>query len=382
MTSMDYCTICPECNSRLIHDQSKGEYICERCGCVVMDQINDYGPESHSNDFEEKNKLTRASGHTSYSLHDYGLRTEIGFSSKDYSGKNIDYAIAEQMNTMRKWQSRIRVASPKERRLSNVLYNINEICSLLSLPKTITETAAMFYRLFENRSEAKGKSVICIAAATIYLACKKCNVVRSLEEIVSPLGTGEKSKANTRLASKYYRSMVMEMGMFSESYIKPRYEDRHFKNLSEKPRISPYYFEESNSQNNLRTSNLTAPAFLPVTTRTPTLSVIQHDTYPVSAAIDQYISKLANMAKIDTKVERLAIDIAHKTNDHLLADGKSPNGLAAAYIYLASVLLGVSLLQMEISSFAGITEVTIRNRCKDILSSFKMTIYVRPLHKM
>jgi transcription initiation factor TFIIB len=382
MTSMDYCTICPECNSRLIHDQNKGEYICERCGCVVMDQINDYGPESHSNDFEEKNKLTRASGHTSYSLHDYGLRTEIGFSSKDYSGKNIDYAIAEQMNTMRKWQSRIRVASPKERRLSNVLYKINEICSLLSLPKTITETAAMFYRLFENRSEAKGKSVICIAAATIYLACKKCNVVRSLEEIVSPLGTGEKSKATTRLASKYYRSMVMEMGMFSESYIRPRYEYRHFKNLSEKPRISPYYFEESNSQNNLRTSNLTAPAFLPVTTRTPILSVIQHDTYPVSAAIDQYISKLANMAKIDTKVERLAIDIAHKTNDHLLADGKSPNGLAAAYIYLASVLLGVSLLQMEISSFAGITEVTIRNRCKDILSSFKMTIYVRPLHKM
>jgi transcription initiation factor TFIIB len=382
MTSMDYCTICPECNSRLIHDQSKGEYICERCGCVVMDQINDYGPESHSNDFEEKNKLTRASGHTSYSLHDYGLRTEIGFSSKDYSGKNIDYAIAEQMNTMRKWQSRIRVASPKERRLSNVLYKINEICSLLSLPKTITETAAMFYRLFENRSEAKGKSVICIAAATIYLACKKCNVVRSLEEIVSPMGTGEKSKANTRLASKYYRSMVMEMGMFSESYIKPRHEDRHFRILPEKPRISPYYFEESNSQNNLRTSNLTAPAFLPVTTRTPILSVIQHDTYPVSAAIDQYISKLANMAKIDTKVERLAIDIAHKTNDHLLADGKSPNGLAAAYIYLASVLLGVSLLQMEISSFAGITEVTIRNRCKDILSSFKMTIYVRPLHKM
>ena len=382
MTSMDYCTICPECNSRLIHDQSKGEYICERCGCVVMDQINDYGPESHSNDFEEKNKLTRASGHTSYSLHDYGLRTEIGFSSKDYSGKNIDYAIAEQMNTMRKWQSRIRVASPKERRLSNVLYKINEICSLLSLPKTITETAAKFYRLYENRSEAKGKSVICIAAATIYLACKKCNVVRSLEEIVSPLGTGEKSKANTRLASKYYRSMVMEMGMFSESYIRPRYEYRHFENLSEKPRTGPYYFEESNSQSNLRTSNLTGHSLLPVTTRTPTLAVIKHDTYPVSAAIDQYISKLANMAKIDTKVERLAIDIAHKTNDHLLADGKSPHGLAAAYIYLASVLLGVSLLQMEISSFAGITEVTIRNRCKDILSSFKMTIYVRPLHKM
>jgi transcription initiation factor TFIIB len=381
MTSVDYCTICPECNSRLIHDQSKGEYICERCGCVVMDQINDYGPESHSNDFEEKSKLTRASGHTSFSLHDYGLRTEIGFSSKDYSGKNIDYTIVEQMNTMRKWQSRIRVASPKERRLSNVLYKINEICSLLSLPKTITETAAMFYRLFENRSEAKGKSVICIAAATIYLACKKCNVVRSLEEIVNPVGSSEKSKANTRLASKYYRSMVMEMGMFTESYIRRRYEHRHFENLTEKPGISQYYLGESHRQNSLPQSNLADQALLPATTSTPTLSVMQHGTYPVAAAIDQYISKLANMAKIDTKVERLAIDIAHKTNNHLLADGKSPHGLAAAYIYLASVLLGVSLLQMEISSFAGITEVTIRNRCKDILSSFKMSVIVRPLHK-
>jgi len=347
-----------------------------------MDQINDYGPESHSNDFEEKSRLTRASGHTSFSLHDYGLRTEISFSSKDYSGKNIDYAIVEQMNTMRKWQSRIRVASPKERRLSNVLYKINELCSLLSLPKTITETAAMFYRLFENRREAKGKSVICIAAATIYLACKKCNVVRSLEEIVNPLGSGEKSKANTRLASKYYRSMVMEMGMFTESYIRPRYEHRHFDNLTEKPRLGQYCLEESHRHNNeLPRSNLADQALLSASTRIPTLSVVQYDAYPVAAAIDQYISKLANMAKIDTKVERLAIDIAHKTNNHLLADGKSPHGLAAAYIYLASVLLGVSLLQMEISSFAGITEVTIRNRCKDILSSFKMSVIVRPLHK-
>jgi transcription initiation factor TFIIB len=97
----------------------------------------------------------------------------------------------------------------------------------------------------------------------------------------------------------------------------------------------------------------------------------------VALAIDQYISKLANMAKIDTKVERLAIDIAHKTNDHLLADGKAPNGLAAAYIYVASILLDVNILQRDVSSLSGVTEVTIRNRCKDILTSFKMTVTVR-----
>ncbi|HEX6562624.1 MAG TPA: transcription factor IIB, partial [Nitrososphaera sp.] len=92
-------------------------------------------------------------------------------------------------------------------------------------------------------------------------------------------------------------------------------------------------------------------------------------------------SKLSNMAKIDTKVERLAIDIAHKTDDHMLADGKAPNGLAAAYIYVSSILLGINILQRDVSSLSGVTEVTIRNRCKDMLTGFKLTVTVRPQAK-
>jgi len=214
MNSSEYYTRCPECESGLVHDCSKGEYICQKCGYVVMDQADYYGPESHSTDFKEKSRVTRASGSTSYSLHDYGLRTEIGFSSKDYSGKSIDYHMAEQMNNMRKWHSRIRVASPKQRRLSNVLSKINETCSSMLLPKTLVETAAMIYRNFENKSEAKGKSIRCMAAATIYLACKRLSVIRSLEEIVKATGITEQDKSNLKLASKYYRNMVMEIGIF------------------------------------------------------------------------------------------------------------------------------------------------------------------------
>jgi transcription initiation factor TFIIB len=347
MKSTEYYTQCPECKSHVIHDYSKGEYICEKCGCVVMDQVDDYGPESHSTDFEEKTKHTRASGFTSLSLHDYGLRTEIALGSKDYSGKLIDYEMIEQMNNMRKWHSRIRVASPKERRLSNVLSRINEISSAMSLPKTLVETAAMLYRNFENKSEAKGKSVICMAAATIYLACKRCSIVRSLEEIVKATGIGEQDKSSLKLASKYYRMMVMEMGVFTEHMVTSS--------------SSPHMISQ------LESSVPSSP------------STIKSKTIPATLAIDQYIAKLANMAKIDMKVERLAIDIAHKTDNHMLADGKAPNGLAAAYIYLAAVLLGVNLLQIDVSSLAGVTEVTIRNRCKDILTSFKLIISVKPL---
>ena len=329
MTSTEYYTQCPECFANLIQDHNKGECICEKCGCVVMDQFADFGRESNSTDFEEKTKNARASGSTSLALHDYGLRTEIAYGTKDYAGKPIDYQMAETMNSVRKWHTRTRIFSPQQRRLSNVLTKINETCAAMSLPKLLLESAAMLYRNFESNHDAKGKSISCMAAATIFLACKKCSVVRSLEEIVEATGLTDQDRSNVKLASKYYRQMVMEMGVFTE--------------------------QPASAQSHQQASH--APA--------------------VALAIDQYISKLANMAKIDTKVERLAIDIAHKTNDHMLADGKAPNGLAAAYIYVASILLDVNILQRDVSSLSGVTEVTIRNRCKDILTSFKMTVTVR-----
>ena len=82
--------------------------------------------------------------------------------------------------------------------------------------------------------------------------------------------------------------------------------------------------------------------------------------------MDKYISKIANMTQTEVRVERLALEIAEKTKDSNIADGKAPNGIAAAYLYVASVLLGQNVLQRDVSSIAGVTEVTIRNRCKEI----------------
>ena len=316
MSEYSYSNSCPECSKGLIEDVSKGECFCPGCGYVVIDQIQSRGPESISSDLEDRMKNSRTGSPVSYSLHDLGLRTEISYGFKDFNGKQIDSAVAEQMQNVRRWHSRIRVASPKERRLSNVLSKINEISSVLNLPKLIVETASMIYRNYENLNAAKGKSVACMAAATIHLACKQCSVVRSLEEIVQATGSTGVDNSTLKLAAKYYRMLVMDTG-----------------------------------------AN---------TNVTPALS------------IDNYIAKLANMAKIDVKVEKLAIDLAHKTNNQALADGKAPNGLAAAYIYIASILLGVNVLQRDVSGLSNVTEVTIRNRCKDILTSFKMRVTLKP----
>jgi transcription initiation factor TFIIB len=97
---------------------------------------------------------------------------------------------------------------------------------------------------------------------------------------------------------------------------------------------------------------------------------------PVTLGVDQYTAKLANTGKIDATVERLAIDIARKSKNHLLGECTA---LAAACIYLAATLLGVNLLRIDLPKMAGLTEVTIRSRCNDILTGFKLTIRVQPM---
>ena len=314
MNTIEYQTQCPECQSTLIDDIHNGEKICSGCGLVAMEQMSDSGPESRSTNPEERMKSARASGQTTYSQHDLGIRTEIALGTKDFSGKTINADVANQMYNLRKWQTRIRVASPRERRLANILQKVGETCQALSLSKNVLESASMIYRNFESQFDAKGKSVTCMSAATIYMACKQCDVVRSLEEICEATGSQKELDMNVKLTAKYYRMLVMELG----------------------------------------------------------------NTAAHVVTLDKYISKIANLAKLDVRVERLAAEIAEKTQDHSLADGKAPNGLAAAYLYIASILLGQSMLQRDVSSIAGITEVTIRNRCKEILTAYKMRVTLRP----
>ncbi len=344
--------ICPECKSSIIHDSIKGEFICSVCGYVIEDQMQDYGNDVQANNIYNKLSNSRASGYNSISYHDFGLHTEIDYQGKDYTGKGFDDQAKKTVTNLRKWNTIIRISNSKERRLSNVLTKINEICSFASFPKVVCETAALMYRIYENKYDTKGKSSICMAAAALYYACKTCCILRSLSEIIKLCSTSDDYSENLKLSSKYYRSMVMIC------------EDDEYISLS---------------QNNITTSDEINNKSKII----PTHNSKQKYNYGISNIqainINQYISKLANLSKFDTKIERLALNIAKKTQNHLLSDGKSPNGIAAAYLYIASILLGVNILQIDISKLAGVTEVTIRNRCKDILTGYRITLKVKPI---
>jgi transcription initiation factor TFIIB len=58
--------------------------------------------------------------------------------------------------------------------------------------------------------------------------------------------------------------------------------------------------------------------------------------------------------------------------DKGLTSGKGPTGVAAAALYIASVLLGERKTQRDVAEVAGVTEVTIRNRYKEISEEIEM----------
>lgn len=80
----------------------------------------------------------------------------------------------------------------------------------------------------------------------------------------------------------------------------------------------------------------------------------------------KYVSKICNLIGASPKAERIGIKISELTKKYGLKGGKSPFGLSAACVYFASRLTGERLTQREIAQKADVSEVTVRNRYKEI----------------
>ena len=59
-----------------------------------------------------------------------------------------------------------------------------------------------------------------------------------------------------------------------------------------------------------------------------------------------------------------------------LTSGRGPAGIAAAVCYIASILTGNRRTQSEVAEIAQVTEVTIRNRYKELVERLQLIIYL------
>ncbi len=303
---IDEINKCPECESKkLIKDQSRAELVCNECGLVIDEDLIDYGPEWRAFDSEQREKKSRIGSPSTPLIHDKGLTTTIGWKNKDFYGRSIPNRNRSHVYRLRKWQKRLRTSQYQERNLMEALKHLDRMSSSLSLPRSVRENSAVIYRKAVDKNLIRGRSIDGVVAATVYAACRQCNVPRTLDEI------SDKTNIKRKEIGRNYRHI----------------------NKSLKLNLKP-----------------TSPK--------------------------DYISRFCGDLKLGTETKLKALNILKKANKKELTSGRGPIGLAAASLYMASVLAGEKRTQKEISETSGVTEVTIRNRYKELANELEIKIAV------
>jgi transcription initiation factor TFIIB len=89
-----------------------------------------------------------------------------------------------------------------------------------------------------------------------------------------------------------------------------------------------------------------------------------------------YISRFCSQLKLSNEVKVKTIEILKHAAKQELTSGRGPTGLASAAIYIATVLCGERRTQKEIAKIGGVTEVTIRNRYKELAKKLDIDIFL------
>ena len=80
-----------------------------------------------------------------------------------------------------------------------------------------------------------------------------------------------------------------------------------------------------------------------------------------------YVPRFGSLLGLTEKVQVRAVKILDQATDSDVTSGKGPIGVASAALYIAAVLEGEKKTQREVADAIGVTEVTIRNRYKEIV---------------
>ncbi len=94
-----------------------------------------------------------------------------------------------------------------------------------------------------------------------------------------------------------------------------------------------------------------------------------------------YIARFASSLKLSADAQTKAVEILEQAQDEELTSGRGPTGIAAAALYVAALTHGEKRTQREVADVAGVTEVTIRNRYKELLDKLRLESQIKKTKK-
>jgi transcription initiation factor TFIIB len=101
-------------------------------------------------------------------------------------------------------------------------------------------------------------------------------------------------------------------------------------------------------------------------TRGHRLLVLELDMGTPQADPMKCIIKVANKVGLAEKITRQAMNMMTDVIKKEITAGKHPMSLTAAVLYMSSIKVGGNTTQISIANAAGITEVTLRNRIREL----------------
>lgn len=194
---------CSVCKGQLILDTDTGEEVCGSCGIVAREYL-EQASERRAFSFEEMDRRYRTGEPVSLMMYDMGLSSFIDKKNVDASGKHIhDYTEIERLRRLNK----ITVSNnSKTKNLNKAMREIRRITEILGIGLPVAERSAYIYRKALDRGLIRGRSISCIVAAAVYIACKDSGTPRSMAELQEVVGGAEK-----RNLAYYYKFLLREM---------------------------------------------------------------------------------------------------------------------------------------------------------------------------
>ncbi|WP_306052079.1 transcription initiation factor IIB [Natronococcus wangiae] len=212
---------CPECESRaLLRSPDESELSCEDCGLLLEEERIDQGPEWRAFNHQERQTKSRVGAPTTQTMHDKGLTTAIDWKDKDAHGRSLSADKRNQMNRLRKWQTRIRTKDAGERNLQFALSETDRMASGLGIPRSVREVASVLYRRTLEKDLIQGRSIEGVATSTLYAACRMEGIPRSLEEVAAV------SRVDRKEIGRTYRYIAQELGLELEPVNPKKYVPR------------------------------------------------------------------------------------------------------------------------------------------------------------
>lgn len=85
-----------------------------------------------------------------------------------------------------------------------------------------------------------------------------------------------------------------------------------------------------------------------------------------------YIPRFASALKLGPETQSKSVEILEMAQRSELTSGRGPTGIAAAALYVAALINSEKRTQREVADVAGVTEVTIRNRYKELIKKLDL----------